>query len=439
MEGKNQTERGQILVFFAIIVVGLLAVAALAIDGGYGYAIRRAAQNAADAGALAGARYYCAGETEAVWKQAVHDYAALNHDAVVEDIQLVNNLVYVKTSIEQGAFFSGVLGRNSIRAEAEAEAGCFIPDMAYGVLPIGFACREPVGGDSDEYEGYSSSPGSYECEVQFMDPWVGVCDAAGQPAGCYPFNPASPPGITGSDGEVLYLIMDNTASTAGDVECTDDDQPDVGFIDGTMYIDCDLDGDGKDDTLSDGGRGWLDLNGSTGGASELVEWIKNGYPYGIRIHTWVPQEGGDKASIFQAVKTYRLGKIVVVPVFDDICNGDPSLYCDGPDPEPDKYHNPDGTGYTDIIAPVPAGQKTYHVISFIRFFVTCVREKPSDHCPAFQAFRDQNTGTGAYNNGDFQSMRSIEGFFVAGFSGELLGKGQGGGPDLKNYIIYLNK
>ena len=50
-------ERGQIMVLVALGLVALLGFTALAMDMGMAYADRRQAQNAADAGALAGARY----------------------------------------------------------------------------------------------------------------------------------------------------------------------------------------------------------------------------------------------------------------------------------------------------------------------------------------------------------------------------------------------
>jgi uncharacterized membrane protein len=54
---KRQQERGQVLVLFAGGVVVLLTVAALAFDVGMMLLERRDEQNAADAAALAGARY----------------------------------------------------------------------------------------------------------------------------------------------------------------------------------------------------------------------------------------------------------------------------------------------------------------------------------------------------------------------------------------------
>lgn len=52
---KRTQEAGQAMVFFALVLVGLLGFAALAIDGGMLYSDRRHAQNAADSASLAGA------------------------------------------------------------------------------------------------------------------------------------------------------------------------------------------------------------------------------------------------------------------------------------------------------------------------------------------------------------------------------------------------
>jgi len=51
-----ERENGQAIVIIALAMIGLLAFAALAVDGGNSFKERRVAQNAADAGALAGAR-----------------------------------------------------------------------------------------------------------------------------------------------------------------------------------------------------------------------------------------------------------------------------------------------------------------------------------------------------------------------------------------------
>ncbi len=56
-------ENGQTLIWVALGMIALMALVALAIDGANIYATRRQMQNAADSGALAGARELCLGHT----------------------------------------------------------------------------------------------------------------------------------------------------------------------------------------------------------------------------------------------------------------------------------------------------------------------------------------------------------------------------------------
>jgi Flp pilus assembly protein TadG len=55
-EPMGRAERGQVLILFAVFLVGMVGMMALSVDLGVSFTERRAMQNAADAGALAGAR-----------------------------------------------------------------------------------------------------------------------------------------------------------------------------------------------------------------------------------------------------------------------------------------------------------------------------------------------------------------------------------------------
>lgn len=88
-------ERGQVLAFIAIGLVGLMGFAALAIDGGMLYSDRRHAQNAADTSSLAGAsgaanymrtynvnyNGFVCGTSEMMAVQAAAEYEAINRAA----------------------------------------------------------------------------------------------------------------------------------------------------------------------------------------------------------------------------------------------------------------------------------------------------------------------------------------------------------------------
>jgi Flp pilus assembly protein TadG len=71
-------EKGQTLVVFVLGFFAFVALLALVLDGGNAYAAKRQAQNAADAGALAGATYMCKYKDEDGGRNTAEDYAVKN-------------------------------------------------------------------------------------------------------------------------------------------------------------------------------------------------------------------------------------------------------------------------------------------------------------------------------------------------------------------------
>ena len=130
------------LVLVAVALMGMLAILALVLDGGNTYAKRREAQNAADAGALAGAATLCRGTAgEAI--AAANDYAVNRNSATSAAVSVTGSEVTVDTSIPFDTFFLSILGRPQITAEATATAGCFSPGSGIGILPIAWSCSPP--------------------------------------------------------------------------------------------------------------------------------------------------------------------------------------------------------------------------------------------------------------------------------------------------------
>ncbi len=82
----RRDESGQALVVVALFLVGLLAVLGLVLDGGNLYLQRRALQNAADAGALAGARELALGHTTAQAEIMARNYAQTRNGAQLCDV-----------------------------------------------------------------------------------------------------------------------------------------------------------------------------------------------------------------------------------------------------------------------------------------------------------------------------------------------------------------
>jgi hypothetical protein len=362
--------KGQSLLLVALLMLVFLGLLAIAIDGGNAYAMRRAAQTAADAGALAGAREICIDPPGDPYSRAWEYSVGRNH-ATNADVTVDNGEVTVVAQITFRTFFAAILGRPQVTASAVATAGCFSPSGGTGVLPIAWSCRYPVGGVGSD---------SQDCTV-----------------------------IYGEDQ--LYIIMDS-ASASEDFFCQD---PITHLPAGSL--DCDYNDDGINDLLAGGDRSWLDLSGGGGGASDMSDWILNGFPDEIHIHTWLGGQTGVAASVFQTAHS-RIGDDVVIPVFDKYCDQPGSL----PETSCPALYDPE-----DITVP-SGGTSTlyYHIISFSVFHITCVDSPPYGPCPGHQA-------AGLPGN-----VKTIEGYFVQGPVPGLTGR-PGDGVDAGAYSLYLTR
>lgn len=366
------SERGQGFVLIAILIVAFLAILALAIDGGNFYVLRRAAQNAADAGALAGAQVMCQNQDATEGANAATDYA-INRNGATSAIAAANldtASVVVTATVTQRAVFASLIGIQHLSPRAVAEARCMPPSAGFGVLPVAWSCRENAG----ELPGLS-------CTQQF-----GPCNTEADPNGL----------------ACLYVVMD-TVKVVGNTELENDlvcDDPSDGTI-APGTIDCDLDDDGMDDLMAGGARSWLDLDGGGGGAAELKDWMNGGFVGPLYTHTWLAEESGAVASLFKEAE-WMENKNVILPVFNKICNGVPAA----PNPPPPSETNAQcELGPTDtIISGGGTATMYFHVISFAQFHVTCVQSKPGSHCPG----HDLAVSVGSMDNND----RSIEGYFI---------------------------
>jgi hypothetical protein len=374
----ENTERGQNLVIFAILTLVFIALAGLVIDGGFSLAKRRQAQNAADAGALAGANMLCATNPIRSPYDAAWDYSVTRNGATDANISIDQNLktVTVQAIVPHDTFLARILGSDIVTTTATATAGCSFPCEGTGVLPVAWACKDPTFGGEEQDT----------CAIQY-----GTVDTPGP----------------------YYIIMDSNKAEE-DYQCQD---PVTHLPED--YLDCDLDDTYpyENDLMVGGGRSWLDLNGGSSGSSELVDWIKSGYDDVITEHMWLPGTDGTAADIFGAA-SLRTGDLVILPVFNDYtiaCRPDTDAACLS------QWHS------QDLINP-SSGTSTdyYHIISFSVFKITCVSKVPGQHCPV----KDYLVSNDIIDH----QVKTIEGYFVEGYVPGLSGNCS---YDSGAYTIYL--
>lgn len=115
-------ESGQALVLIVVLLLGLLAMLALVVDGGNIYLQRRSMQNAADAGAMAGARVLAYNGTAASARAAAQEYAVARNQADRCDVIIDGAQVTVVTYKDVVMTFARVVGLQRVTVNAQATA-----------------------------------------------------------------------------------------------------------------------------------------------------------------------------------------------------------------------------------------------------------------------------------------------------------------------------
>jgi len=111
----------------------------------------------------------------------------------------------------------------------------------------------------------------------------------------------------------------------------------------------------------------VDLDGGGGGANELKDWISGDEdPPELKPHTWVPEESGVATSIFHTTAASLVGREVILPVFNKVCEGLPTIS----DPETLEQCN---AGSIDDQSLITSSTLNFHLISFSAFHVACVQ------------------------------------------------------------------
>ncbi len=130
---------GQVLVQVALMIFVLLLFVGLAVDVGNVYGERRGMQNAADAGALAGAREICFGDPANAEGQAER-YAIQENGAQYAEVEIIAGYkVRVVAMVAAETYFIRLIpGLETIDVSADATAACGEADSGCGFFPIAF-------------------------------------------------------------------------------------------------------------------------------------------------------------------------------------------------------------------------------------------------------------------------------------------------------------
>jgi len=149
----RRREDGQVLVQVALMIFVLVLFVGLAVDVGNVYGERRHMQNAADAGALAGARAICFGDPPDPIGQAQR-YAIDENGADEADVEIIEEYkVRVVATVAAETYFIRLIpGLETIDVSAEAIAACGEAGSPCNLWPIAFdqetydelPCNEPA-------------------------------------------------------------------------------------------------------------------------------------------------------------------------------------------------------------------------------------------------------------------------------------------------------
>ncbi|MDZ4166083.1 MAG: Tad domain-containing protein [Coriobacteriia bacterium] len=139
-------DEGATAVTVALVMFVLVLFAALAVDVGYGYSVRRQLQTAADAAALAGCRVLADKGTNAEVLAVAEDYADRNAVAPGDGLSMLEDppdtevgADYVQVTVMKDAplFFGRILGSESAYVQASARARIAYLTGLKGIVPWG--------------------------------------------------------------------------------------------------------------------------------------------------------------------------------------------------------------------------------------------------------------------------------------------------------------
>lgn len=424
---NSKYEKGQTIVLIAVMIIGLLALAALVVDGGNFYLIRRQAQTAADSAALAAAYEKCVHHVEDL-TGVVNDYAVQQNRADSAtwsysdpDENYPKGKITVNTFIERSTFFAKVISKDTVAVSATAAVGCFLPADANKILPVAWTCRA--------HTGTVDSCVLHQIPVEIWDEiveekgqaWFQVNDVRhlldmgdvdnSKESFLTNFNTVldTPPTLV--DDPIVYLVMDDD-SFDPELDCEElntatDTTPGVGLIN------CDFNGDGIIDVEGGAERGWLQLDDG-GGAVDLWNVMLNGYDGVLYMPQWFVANTGTINSVFINAHKIKFRKNLI-PVYNALCE----------DTTYDTLQSDCQMDFKDgDIKQESTGNQTYHRVPGIAVFViTCVSKGTPEPCP------------GKTLSGVAKNTSTLEGYFLSGYVAGT--KISNSGFDLGVYVLSL--
>lgn len=195
--------------------------------------------------------------------------------------------------------------------------------------------------------------------------------------------------LDGKPPEQIYIVMDS------DKICIEDHPTSTAIV-------CDIDGDGKKDIQTGGERGWVYLTAKT---NNISDWIVSPPTFVVKTHIWLSGKSGGVTDVYKdIINTELVGQVVLVPVFNYLCDGDPREkkygYCVN---EAHISTRPDGD---DVFDEIRNKDDNYHIITFQPFYIACVDKKGD--CPGFNYANE-------LNDNELKDIPVIEGFFLTDY------------------------
>jgi hypothetical protein len=198
-------EQGQLLVVFALALIGFVGTIGLIIDGGSTFVQRRDEQNVADAAAMAAGYAHLLGADPTAAAEAVASANGYQNgvDGTVISVSVGEVELTVSVTRPHRNYFSGLLGFSSwdVSATATVEAG--IPNGAFGALPLIFneaAFLDPTNSKPNHPASFAEPAPGTEDVPQGDDTfnWTLFCVANGSPCN--------------GDASIIEDIIDNSGT-----------------------------------------------------------------------------------------------------------------------------------------------------------------------------------------------------------------------------------